>query len=916
MAEPPSMSPPGASFTERDVLLATKLHVPQPRGGFLPRPRLLDRLAEGMSRSLVLVCTPAGFGKTTLLGDWARRSTRPVAWLSLDASDNDPARFWWYLAAALDTVGAAAGGLTERLRGPRPVSLELVVPALINQLADLPDEVALVLDDYQVIDSAAVHHSLALLLDRLPPELRVVLASRADPPLPLARLRARNQLAELRAADLRFTPDEAATFLREATGLDLTAASLAALDARTEGWVAGLQLAALSLRGHTDPAGFVATFSGSHRYILDYLTEEVLARQPQQVTSFLRETSVLERLSGPLCDAVTGRADGQVMLEEIERANLFLVPLDDVRGWWRYHHLFADLLRARLEQAFPQRLRELHRNAAAWLERHGLVDDAIQHALTAGEAAWAARLVEQHAQARFMGSEGATVDRWLKALPPELIPARPQLGVLSAMRALLGGRVDEVGPLLADAERAYAGQPQEPPASGPANVPAMLALLRAELARQHGDLDRTIAFAEQALAGLPEDDHLVRSLVDWTRAVADWLGGRLAQAEPALARIVAAQWAAGEHDLALSVCYELSLIQRALGRLGAARRTCQEALERAAQSGRPLPAVGAAHVGLAEVLRQRNELDAALDHATQGVALCRQLAYAQPLAAGLTTMAWIRHAQGDPAGALQAIVQAERVRPDLGVVALLNPVPAQRGRLLLADGQVTEAAHWVKQCGVATDDQPSYPQEGEYLVLARVLLAEHTPDLALGLLGRLRDLALSQERAGSLIEVQMLRALALAAVGDQAAALAALAEAFVLAAPEGYLRVFLDEGAPIATLLGKLAATAAKGQATAARVPRPYLTRLLEAFDQDGLNVLPRPRHGSVLVAGLVAPLSARELEVLALLTAGMSNHAVAEELVITLDTVKRHVTHILDKLGAANRTQAVTRAHELGLLR
>jgi LuxR family maltose regulon positive regulatory protein len=263
------MSPPGASFTERDVLLATKLHVPQPRGGFLPRPRLLDRLAEGMSRSLVLVCTPAGFGKTTLLGDWARRSTRPVAWLSLDASDNDPARFWWYLAAALDTVGAAAGGLTERLRGPRPVSLELVVPALINQLADLPDEVALVLDDYQVIDSAAVHHSLALLLDRLPPELRVVLASRADPPLPLARLRARNQLAELRAADLRFTPDEAATFLREATGLDLTAASLAALDARTEGWVAGLQLAALSLRGHTDPAGFVATFSGSHRYILN-----------------------------------------------------------------------------------------------------------------------------------------------------------------------------------------------------------------------------------------------------------------------------------------------------------------------------------------------------------------------------------------------------------------------------------------------------------------------------------------------------------------------------------------------------------------------------------------------------------------------------------------------------------------------
>jgi LuxR family maltose regulon positive regulatory protein len=353
-----------ASVTERDVLLASKLHLPLPRAGFLPRPRLVDRLTQGLASELTLVCAPAGFGKTSLLGDWARRRTQPTAWLSLDEGDNDPVRFWWYVAVALDTVGAGTGGLTARPGGPRPVALELVVTAVINELATFPEEVVLVLDDYQVIESPAVHDSLVLFLDRLPPGLRVVLASRADPPLPLARLRARNQLAELRAADLRFTSQEAAAFLREAAGLELPAASLAALDARTEGWAAGLQLAALSLRGRSDPAGFVATFSGSHRYVLDYLTEEVLGRQPGQVRSFLLETSVLERLSGPLCDAVTGRTDGQVMLEAVERANLFLLPLDEVRGWWRYHHLFADLLRARLQQHQPDRVPALHRNAA------------------------------------------------------------------------------------------------------------------------------------------------------------------------------------------------------------------------------------------------------------------------------------------------------------------------------------------------------------------------------------------------------------------------------------------------------------------------------------------------------------------------------------------------------------------------
>src|SRR5499433_3274449 len=362
MAEQPMTSLAGGAASERDVLVATKFHVP--RAGFVPRPRLLARLGEGVGRGLTVVGTPAGFGKTTMLGDWARRSRQSAAWLSLDAGDNDPARFWRYVTAALERVCPGIDApVMALLRGLQRPPLEAVATAVINELTTLPEEagVVLVLDDYHVIEAPPVHESIAFLLDRLPPGLRLVLSSRADPPLPLARLRARGQLAELRAGDLRFTLAETAAFLREVTGLDLPAASVAALQERTEGWAAGVQLAALSLRGHADPTGFIETFAGRNRYVLDYLTGEVLAGQPEQVLRFLLETSVLDRLSGPLCDAVTGLTGSQEMLEELDRANLFVVPLDEVRRWWRYHHLFADLLRARLERERPAALPGLHR---------------------------------------------------------------------------------------------------------------------------------------------------------------------------------------------------------------------------------------------------------------------------------------------------------------------------------------------------------------------------------------------------------------------------------------------------------------------------------------------------------------------------------------------------------------------------
>src|SRR6266516_2490808 len=522
MAEPPAAGPAGVATSGQDVLLATKLYVPGPRPGFVPRPRLADRLEEGLARGLVLVCAPAGSGKTVLLADWARRRGRPVAWLSLDAADNDPARFWRHAVAALSQARPGVGELAGRVPGsPAPSSSEGRMTALINKLAAQPaeDKAVLVLDDYHLIDSQPVHEAVLFLLEHLPPGLRLVLASRSDPPLPLARLRACGQLAELRAAELRFTADEAAALLREAIGADLPGATVAALTARTEGWAAGLQLAGLSLRGQADAAGSVAAFSGSHRYVLDYLTGEVLEGQTGQVRGFLLETAVLERLTGELCDAVTGRTGGQAMLEQVERAGLFLVPLDEVRGWWRYHHFFADLLQARLQQERPGRVPALHRNAAAWCEERGLANDAVRHALAAGEPVWAARLMERHFDAQFyLRGEGATVQRWIASLPAELVTSRPRLLLAQALLVLASGRVEAAGPPLDAAERAFTSAADEPFESTVGveswllNVPATVTTQRAYLAALRGDAEGAASLASRALLEIGKDEWMVASI--------------------------------------------------------------------------------------------------------------------------------------------------------------------------------------------------------------------------------------------------------------------------------------------------------------------------------------------------------------------------------------------------------------------
>jgi LuxR family transcriptional regulator, maltose regulon positive regulatory protein len=907
----------------QDALLATKLHVPRPQPGFVPRPRLVRALSQGLARGRVLVCAPAGFGKTSLLADWAGGGGRPVAWLGLDAGDNDPARFWRYVVAALDR---AQPGIAERLGPllgpPAPRSFEGLVTALINELADQPgrDEVLLVLDDYHLVDAGPVHESVAFLLENLPAGLLLVVSGRTDPPLPLARLRARGQLAELRAAQLRFTTEEAAALLGAAAGPVLPDTAVAALTSRTEGWAAGLQLAALSLRGRTDAAGFVAAFSGSHRFVLDYLADEVLDGQPGPVRAFLLETSVLERLSGELCDAVTGRSGSQAMLQDIERAGLFLVPLDEVRGWWRYHHLFADLLRARLEQEQPGRVQELHRAAAAWSDEHDLSDDAVRHALAAGDAAWAAQLVERYVDTLLRRSEGVTLRRWLSTLPVEVQRARPRLCLAQGFNAVVSGQLEAIEPLLDDAERAFAAtgsQSPEPPV-GPArgvlaNVPAGIAFLRAELARLRGDAARAVDWDQQARAQLGESDFYLRTLVRANLAAADWLRGQLGQAERSLAEALAERRAAGEGYLATRVCHDLGQVQRAQGNLDAALATYRQALDIAGEVSSQPPHLGIAHVGLAEVLYERDELAAALDHATRGVTLCRQLAFTPPLAAGLAILARIGQAHGDAAAAIAAIGEAGLVELSPQVVALFNPVPSQRARLLLAQGDVTAASQWAKAAGLSPEDEPDYPREPAYLLLARLLLAQDRPGPALTLLQRLLATASSQGRVGNVIEIQALRALALAAHGDHAGALGALAEAVTLACPQGYVRVFADEGAPMRALLTRLSAAQKDQRAPARDIDPDYLAGLLRACGQAG--AAPPSRRAAAAIPGMAEPLTDREAEVLRLLAAGRSNQRIAHELVVALDTVKKHVTHVLGKLGAANRTEAVARARQLGLI-
>src|ERR687885_1799262 len=717
-------------------LLETKLYVPRRRRGLVPRPRLTKRLNHGTESKLTLVSAPAGFGKTTLLAEWLTAlpaDKRSVAWLSLDQSDSQPAVFWTYLIAALQTVvpGLGASALAL-LQSPQPPPIETVLAAVLNELTAIPKDVVLVLDDYHVIDTRDVHDGMAYLLDHLPPRLHLVIASRADPPLPLARLRARGELVEIRAADLRFLPDEAAAYLNEVMGLALGHGQLAVLEERTEGWIAALQLAALSMQGRDNVESFIDSFAGDDRYIVDYLVEEVLQRQPKHVRDFLLQTSVLNRLTGPLCDAVTKQDGGKAMLEALDRANLFLVALDDRRHWYRYHHLFADVLRAHLADEQPDQVAELHRRASAWYERNAERHEAIRHALSGRDFGHAADLVELAWPALARARQEVTLRGWLDALPDELLRCRPVLSNVYAGVLLSSGELEGVDQRLRDAERWLTpGEPSDAQRAGMVvaneeefrTLPGSVALHRAGYALARGNLVESVNHARRALDLAPEDDHLTRGGATALMGLAAWASGDLETAYQTYARGMADVQRGGDISRTGGRAGTPGDKTRAPGGLAGAMRILQQALQLASeQGGAVVRGTADMYVGVSELQRERNELDAATQSLLRSQELAEQSGFSQNRHRWRVAMARIREARGDLDGALDLLGEVQPLFM-IDFSPNVRPIAAVRARLLVRQGRVDEALRWAHEHALSVEDDLSYVHEYEHITLARVLLA-------------------------------------------------------------------------------------------------------------------------------------------------------------------------------------------------
>ena len=805
-------------------LLETKLYVPRWRTGLVRRARLVERLDQGTERKLTLVSAPAGFGKSTVLAEWIHsvgaRHAVPlqVSWVSLDQSDNDPALFWAYFIAALQTVRPGVGeSALSLLHLPQSPPIESVLTTLINELNAIQDPSAssgqahstdsghgfvLVLDDYHVIDAQPVHGAVTFLIDHLPPQLHLVIAGRADPPLPLSRLRGRGELAELRAADLRFTPEEAVAFLNEVMGLDLSSGDVAALETRTEGWIAGLQLAALSMQGREDAPGFIRAFAGNDRYIADYLVEEVLQRQPERVRSFLLQTSILERLCGPLCDAVTGGEDGKGMLEALERGNLFVVPLDDKRQWYRYHHLFADVLHARMMEEQPVQVPVRHRRASEWYEHNGLPADAVRHALAGEDFERAAGLVELAAKDMLGSSQEPTLLGWLKALPDELFRARPVLSVYYAFTFGVGSEAAEAR--MRDAERwldATADASERPEALSDEMVvvdeeafrslPGAIAVVRAYHAGALGDMPGTVKYARRALDLLPEGDHLGRGTAAAFLGIASWTSGDLEAAHRTFTDGMTSFQMAGNTHWVILGTLVLADIRVTQGRLHEAVRKYEQSLQLATEQGEPVWGTADVYVGLSELYRERDDLEAATRQLLRSKELGEHAGMPENQHRWYVAMARIKEAQGDLDGSLDLLDEAERLyvrgpNPDV------RPIAALKTRIWVAQGRLAECLGWVRERGLSFDDDLSYLREFEHVTLARVLMARYKSDLeersiheAVGLLERLLKAAEEGERTGSVIEILVLQALAHQAQGNIPRALDPMERALTLAEPEG-----------------------------------------------------------------------------------------------------------------------------------
>ena len=947
MAEMQPPAGPAVDTTLAAPLLMTKLFVPPTRPNLVRRQRLTGRLNEGLGRRLTLISAPAGFGKTTLLSEWIQPRTNgatsqvAIGWLSLDEGDNDPARFWSHFIAALQSVREGVGATAlALLYSPQPPAITSILATFINEIAGASGELALVLDDYHLIETQAIHSALAYLLDHLPPQMHLIVSSRTDPPLSLARLRAREQLMELRADDLRFTPEEAAAFLERVLGPALSAEDVATLAARTEGWIAGLQLAVLSLQGREDVGRFIQAFSGHDRYILEYLVEEVLQRQPASVQNFLLDTSILDRLCAPLCDAVTGREDSQVMLAGLEAANLFTVALDSRQHWYRYHCLFADLLRHRLNQMVPERVGVLHSRACDWYERNGLRVEAVTHALAARDYERGGTLIEHFVRTNAIHSATDTLLHWLKALPDELVRSRPLLSLAYAWALLAADRPEAIEPRLRDAEAAL----QQAADDGETRRwLGHIEALRAGVASLNGDFAQAMELARRARQCLPEDDLPARSLVALSLGTAYAFGQQVdvPEATRAFNEAIAISQVVGNVNLALAAMTRLAGLHSRGGHLRQAGGAYRQALRLAAEQGcGPLPSLSEVHINFGELLREWHELEAAVEHLSEGIRLCKQGGRLVDLVHGYIFLARARQSQGDTNGALVTIQKA-RLLADGALEAsqsaqqaenraqtwLARLVAENQAWLWIAQGNFEAPARWAQQCGLEPGGALEAGTCAEYATLARLLTVQAKPGQALELLERLLAKSEAQGTAWNTIHLRTLQALAWQAQGDRAQALAVLECALMAAEPEGYVCTFVDRGEPMARLLREVRKRQLKelseqrgtgGYTEAAAWAQwtlvAYVDKLLSAFS-SGVSADSLAPSVPSAPSVLIEPLSERELEVLRLLAAGLSNREIAEELIVAIGTVKKHTHNIYGKLGVRSRTQAVLRAGELGLL-
>ena len=926
---------PSESGTHRVTsLLKTKFYVPPIRPALVSRPRLVERLNAGLfgpgghfARALTLVSAPAGFGKTTLIREWLGGLDHPHTWLSLDEGDNDPARFFTYLVAALQGIDREIGLAAQAMsQAPQPPPPEALLTSLINDVTATPDSFILVLDDYHLIQTLPIHQLLTFLLEHQPPQMHLVIGSREDPPLPLSRLRARGQMMDVRQADLRFTAEETADFLRRVMRLDLPSADVATLHRRTEGWIAGLQLAALALQGplalpgppsmraRAEARRIVQSFTGSHRFVLDYFLDEVFHRQPASVQDFLLKTSILDRFTAPLCDAVLrigesasqrigdsanqriGEGKGKVetsqgVLEYLECNNLFVVPLDESRQWYRYHHLFADLLRHRLDIGIED-VASLHRRASQWYADNGFPADAIRHALAACDWEKAASLIVDVSGDMLSRGEVVTLLGWLRALPDEVVFPSPHLCLEYIWPLILSDQIDAAESYLARAEQG-ALESEIPSLQGD------IAVARAHIARVRGDDARVIELSEQALSLLPEDELSGRGIVAANLGIAQWFRGHLAEAERALLEARRSGRGSGNEYTRWAASVFLGRIQAARGELRQAAASCRRIIQRGGQS----PIVAPAHFDLGRLSYEWNELETAADHLQQGIELARRGGSAEFEVGGCAALAFVRQAQGERAAAEAALQRADQlldhpsIPPPTRLYALVSHVVVALGQ-----GDLDAASRLVQR-SPKPEEAGSFP-DSLLLMLARarLFLAQGRRAAAAAQLEALHDMA---SRAGWQSAVTQARALqALVAPGlDEA--LTVLTEALTRAEPEGYVRTFVDAGEPMAALLRQ--AAAAHG------IAADYARRLLVAFRAPGLPSGLKPE--TVQPETLVEPLSGRELGVLGLLAGGHTNQEIALALCVSVNTVKTHLKNIYGKLGVHSRSEATARAKELGLL-